>query len=270
MRADDALVAIVTALFERAEEHQVHPHGIGAVLLDQRIRHDDVAAALRHLRAFIDDQTVRAELRERLFEVDEAEILQRHRDEARIHQVQHGVLVAADVRVHRQPLARDVGIEGDVVAIGCSDNAGNTTRCRGTYRRRRSRGAPGPPHTGQVVSYHSRTRASGLMPESSGLKSSTRGRTTGKIRFRHRHGAMCLAINDRDRRTPVALPRYAPIVQPVVDLRFADAALGQPFDDGALAVGDGHTVEAARVDQRAVAGIGLRQAAWLQFRRRRR
>ena len=28
---------------------------------------------------------------------DEAEVVQRHRDEARVHQVEHGVLVAADV-----------------------------------------------------------------------------------------------------------------------------------------------------------------------------
>ena len=71
-----------------------------------------------------------------------ARVVQHHRDEARVQQVQHGVLVAADVAVHRQPLLRQLAVERHVVAARCSGSAGSTTRCRGRCRSRRSRAAP--------------------------------------------------------------------------------------------------------------------------------
>jgi len=97
----DPLVLVVATLLERPEKHEVRSEGVGAVLFDDRIGHDHVALRLRHLRAFTDDEAVSAEPREGLLEVDVAEILQHHREEARVEQVQHGVLVATDVGVHR-------------------------------------------------------------------------------------------------------------------------------------------------------------------------
>src|SRR3989475_8624883 len=54
--------------------------------------------SLGHLGAVLDDQSVRPELRERLFEPDVPELLQHHRDEAGVQQVEHRVLVPASSR----------------------------------------------------------------------------------------------------------------------------------------------------------------------------
>src|SRR6266540_2595395 len=45
--ADDALVAEIAPLLERAEKHEVHPERVRAPLLDVGVGHDDVAA--RHV-----------------------------------------------------------------------------------------------------------------------------------------------------------------------------------------------------------------------------
>jgi hypothetical protein len=71
-RALQPLVAEVAALLVRAQEHQVGAERVGAPLLDVAVRDHDVAAALRHLRAFLDEQAVLAERAERLLEVDVA------------------------------------------------------------------------------------------------------------------------------------------------------------------------------------------------------
>src|SRR5690348_8674967 len=60
-RAADALVAEVAALLERAQEHQVHPEGVGAPLGDVVVGHDDVALGLGHLGAVLHDQAMRPE-----------------------------------------------------------------------------------------------------------------------------------------------------------------------------------------------------------------
>src|SRR4028119_909589 len=47
------------------------------------------------------------------------------------------------------------------------------------------------------------------------------------------HGAACLAVDDRDRRAPVALARDEPVAEPVGHLATADPLLLQPGDDAA-------------------------------------
>ena len=58
---------------------------------------------------------MRAEPRERLLEVEVARFVQHHGDEARVEQVQDRVLVATDVRRHRQPFFRDGLLERHIV-----------------------------------------------------------------------------------------------------------------------------------------------------------
>ena len=171
--AGDALVAEVAALLERPQEHQVRAEGVRAPLARCTRRGSRRCPALRHLRAVADDQPVRAESLERLLEVEKPRVVQHHRDEARVQQVQHGVLVAADVA---SPPAASASVllrvERHVVAVARSDSAGSTTRCRGRCRTRRSRAAPCSPHCGHGTRYHSSWRASGDTPVSSGRKSS--------------------------------------------------------------------------------------------------
>ena len=54
----------------------------------------------------------------------------------------------------------------------------------------------------------------------------------GQVFIGHRHHPARIAIDDGDRRAPVALPRYAPVPQAVVHLPFADTFLFEVVDDG--------------------------------------
>ena len=83
-----------------------------------------------------------------------------------------------------------------------------------------------------------------------------------QVLLRHRHDAAFLAMDHRDRATPIALPRDAPIAQAELGtplaLRCAVQHLSLRDDRPSLLCRlDGEAVEEARIDQRAVAGIGL-------------
>ena len=82
-----------------------------------------------------------------------------------------------------------------------------------------------------------------------------------QVGFRYRHHAARLAMDDRDRAAPIALPRNAPVAQAEIDLplryrAIARTFLFQPPRHFLLRLGDGHAVEEARVDHAAVAVIG--------------
>ena len=86
---------------QRAHEHLVEPERIGAILDEDVVRVDDVAARLGHLLAVLaEDQALVDELEERLWRRDVAEVEQHLVPEAGVEQVQHGVLGAADVQIH--------------------------------------------------------------------------------------------------------------------------------------------------------------------------
>src|SRR5205823_3195680 len=70
-----------------------------------------------------------------------------------------------------------------------------------------------------------------------------------KVTLRYRHDAARVAIDDRDRRTPIALPRHAPVVQPEIQQRLGVAMLLEPTDDRALAILDAEPAELARVHE---------------------
>src|SRR2546422_9630339 len=58
-----------------------------------------------------------------------------------------------------------------------------------------------------------------------------------------------VAVDDGDRRAPVALAGDAPDVQAVLDLGLAEPLPGEPLDDALRAVAAGEPVEPARVHQ---------------------
>src|SRR5881392_957865 len=98
----DAGLAEVATFLKRPEEHEVHPERVRAPSLDVGVGDHDIPPRLRHLRAVFDDEPVSPELGERLVEVDVPELLKRHGHEARVKEMQHGVLIPADVGGHRQ------------------------------------------------------------------------------------------------------------------------------------------------------------------------
>ena len=113
----DALGAPRLGSFERPEEHQVHAERVGAVVLDDGVGVDDVAAALGHLLAvFAHDKALVEELRERLRRREDANVVQEAMPEARIQQVEHGVLGAADIEVGAAPILERFG-RGDVLGV---------------------------------------------------------------------------------------------------------------------------------------------------------
>src|SRR3954463_7356419 len=82
----------------------------------------------------------------------------------------------------------------------------------------------GLPHTGHWQERKSSRLFSGL-PLPSGTQSC--GRTTGRVLFRHGHGAVHVAMDDGNRRAPVALAADAPVAQAPGGLLLAQALLLQ-------------------------------------------
>src|SRR6185437_9935408 len=87
--AGDALITEVAALLVWTQEHEVRAERICAPAFDVFVRVHDVAATLRHLRAFANDHPMRAKLREWLLEIEVTRIVEHHRHEPRIEQMQH-------------------------------------------------------------------------------------------------------------------------------------------------------------------------------------
>ncbi len=74
---------------------------------------------------------------------------------------------------------------------------------------------------------------------------------------RHRHHAAGIAVDNRDRAAPVALPADAPVAQPPVHLALADAQTLQFGDRRPLRRLDLEPIQEARVEDRAGTDIGL-------------
>ena len=81
----------------------------------------------------------------------------------------------------------------------------------------------GPPHFGHVTFTNSGTCASGESPRP--VNSRDLRQLHRQLLVGHRHDAVRLAVDHRDRRAPVALARDAPVLQPELHGPFADAAL---------------------------------------------
>src|SRR6185437_14117648 len=83
-----------------------------------------------------------------------------------------------------------------------------------------------------------------------------------QILFRHGNDAARLAVDDRDRATPVSLAGNAPVAQAVVYLALRHRTISarlpfKPLGHVLLRLFDRHTVEEARIDHAAVADISL-------------
>ena len=100
----DAGVRPFQRLLRRRREHHEQAHGVGAVALDVGRRIHGVAARLRHLGAVLQHHALGQQAFERLVALDEAEVAHQLVEKARVEQVQHRVLDAADIVVHRQPV----------------------------------------------------------------------------------------------------------------------------------------------------------------------
>ena len=75
-------------------------------------------------------------------------------------------------------------------------------------------------------------------------------------RARYRHGPASLAMDNRDRATPIALPRNAPIAQSEIDASFALAVGFKSGDDFVACRLRGHGVQIGGIDHHTAARIG--------------
>ncbi|ABA48399.1 hypothetical protein BURPS1710b_3452 [Burkholderia pseudomallei 1710b] len=273
-RAVDARAGPLELLLGRRREHREKARGVGAVMVDQHLRIDAVVLRLRHLldaaeldrlpvrfqhradgaalvverhghvgrvvpgllarrvlavERLVEHHPLREQVLRRFAERDETEIAHHLRPEARVQQVQDRVLDAADVLIHRHPVvgaridhrlrvgrrvAREVprGIDERVHRVRFALRGRAALRARAVQERvgLRERVARAVRH--EILRQHD-----------------------GQVLLRHRHVAARRAVDDRDRRAPVALARDAPVTQSVGDLLVAEAArlqLGRDRVDG--------------------------------------
>ena len=199
--------------------------------------------------------------------------------EARVEQVQHGVLHAADVEVdatgvalelrpHPVPLHLRVD-EG--VLVGGVQVAQLVPARPGPVGHRAELAAVGLRPLAQVE--HHLDPVVGAAQRRLGLR---RGvvdverarRVVVDLRQQHRQlvvgygdGEVVLVEHDRERLAPVALPREQPVVQLVGHGLVAGATVGQPGRDGALGAIDGEVVQrdlvVGAVDGRSLTDVGL-------------
>ena len=195
---------------------------------------------------------------ERFAEADDAELMQGHGQEAGVHEVQHRVLVATDVAVHRQPLGGQLRLDGEVVAAGggvaeevpaaAQKVVGDVGVAMGVLAAGRTGGVE--PVLGP---------RQGALAAVVGAEVLEIGEFHRQFVFRHRHRAAICAMDDGNGRSPVPLPGYAPVMQPEIGLGFGAAFGFEPLDDGLLGVLYRQAVEVAGVHQCAVAWVGLGQ-----------
>ena len=212
---------------------------------------DQVALRLRHLRAAEADHALGEQPGERLAQVLRRvpEVGQRLREEAGVHQVEDGVLDAADVLADRHPLGDGGRVERARPRSTGRRSAGSTRTSRRTCPWCRSRAPRARRSSGRSCAGSPRGASAATRPWAGTRRrrapapgSSSSG--TGTI-------AVVGAVHDRDRAAPEALPAQQPVAQAEVDLPLADALGLEPLDGLGLGLDDVQTVEPLAVDGRA-------------------
>ena len=99
LNAFHARILPVEIAVGRRGEQAVQARRVGAVARDHLIGRDDVAQALRHFRAVLDDHALREQALDRFVVGNHAHVAHEFCPEARIDQVQNGMLDAANILV---------------------------------------------------------------------------------------------------------------------------------------------------------------------------
>ena len=147
-----------------AANKRVHARGVGAVAGHHVVGRNHVALRLGHLGAVFDDHALREQPPRRLVVDNQPQVAHHLGPEARVDQVQNGVLHAADVLVDGEPVLRNLPDRRARWSSSRRYSDRSTSSNRQTYPSCRSRACAGPPHLGQVVFTNSGTRPSGEPP----------------------------------------------------------------------------------------------------------
>ncbi len=259
----DALVAPLEVAVDRRREEDEEARGVGAVLRDDLLRRDDVALRLRHLRAVLEDHALREQVRERLVEIDEPRVVQHLREEARVEEVQDGVLYAADVLVDGRPVVHLVLREGLQVVLRVG--VAQVVPRRADERVHRVRLARRVGTAFRALAVHE-VLARGERREAALIERDVVRQQHGQVFLRHEHLAAMRAVDDRDRCAPVALARDEPVAQAEIHAALAEAFLLRLVHDALHRRLDVEAAELRRVDEDAVlVRIRLRHLLELQL-----
>ena len=244
----DALLGPVHVLVGRPDEQDVQPHRIGAVHVGQLVGRGHVPARLRHLRPALPHPALVEQPRERLAEPDHPQLVQHLDEEARVEQVPGRVVDPAHVLVDRHPEVDQLPRERRLVILGVAVAQEVPGRVdEGVHRVGLSHTGAAARRAGDIQPLLVRgERRLALRPVVLDL-----GKQHRQLRVRHRHDPALAAVDDRDRRTPVALAREAPVTEPEADCRPAAPQRAEPVDDRTLRLLDRQPGELSRLDEHA-------------------
>ena len=214
-----ARVAPLDVFFRRRHEHHVEPQRVGAVFLEHRVGIDDVALRLRHDVAVLEHHPLREQALERLVKRHQADVTQDAREEPRVEQVQDRVLDAAAVEVDRHPVRRSRRIEGQFGVLRVAEPQEVPGRI--DERVHRVGFPPGRAAAGRTRGLHELRHVRERRIAPPGERLDVR-QDHGQLVVRHADDAVLRAVDDRDGRSPVALTRDPPVLQPELDLASAD------------------------------------------------
>ena len=138
-------------------------------------------------------------------------------EEARVDQVQDRVLDAAAVEVDRPPVADLLRIERQLVVLRIAEPEEVPRRVDERVHRVGLAAGRAAALRDTSTLTNSGTCASGESPRP--VNSVDLRQHDRQVVVRHGHHAALLAVDHRNRRAPVALPRDAPVLQPVLDRR---------------------------------------------------
>ncbi len=177
---------------------------------------------------------------------EQAEVVQRLDEEARVQQVAGRVVDAADVLVDGHPVVDDPAVPGRLVVVRVAvaqevpGRVDERVHRVGLPRRGLAALRTGDVHPLLVGG----ERRHALRPILLDLRQDDRQLILGDG-----HGAVVLAVDDRDRAAPVALARHRPVAQAVRDRRSAASLLAQRLDDHCHGLAGRPAAELAGVDQ---------------------
>ena len=252
-RVDDVFLGLAH-LFRAAKGHRaaalaVHQAAVVAAGHLFRV----YPGAVGVLVGLVADHALGQQAGERFLDPQIAAGLQGPGEETGIQKVQHRMLDAADILVHRQP-----AVGGGPVKAAVGDLRRAET---GEIPGRLEKGVEGvgfPPRRG-AASRTGDMLPGGMMGQ--GIARFVEGDVLGQgdrqIVRRHRYHAAGLAMNDGDRTAPIALARHAPVAQPVIHRAAAQPLGFHAVDDPAFGVSHRHAVQRAGIDHHPVIEKGL-------------
>ena len=201
----------------------------------------------------VEHHALRQQALEGLVAIDQAHVAHHLGPEARIQQVQDGVLDTADVLVHRHPV------------VGARIDHGGVVLRTGVAHE-----VPGTVHEGVHGVGLAARRLAALRTGDAGVEALVLvQRVAGTVRdavirqhhrqvlLGHRHRAAAVAVDDRDRRAPVALAADAPVTQAPGGLFLAQTQCRQLGRHLVYRIGAGQAAELVGVDGDALGLVGV-------------